>query len=132
MAVPRAPATLAAGAGRALGVVLIAVGAGAGAGDDSSFFWVAQPATRPPISSAARLVFMLLLPVSYSVDYYALNNIWANMNKLARGKRADQRRRMLEVLEQFRVIVKSIRRHYQDVERRAGVTGAQLWALAQV
>jgi len=39
---------------------------------------------------------------------------------------------MLEVLEQFRIIVKSIRRHYQDVERRAGLTGAQLWALAQV
>ena len=39
---------------------------------------------------------------------------------------------MLEVLEQFRVIVKSIRRHYQDVERRAGLKGAQLWALAQV
>ena len=54
------------------------------------------------------------------------------MNKLARGIGADQRRRMLEVLEQFRVIVKSIRRHYQDVERRAGVTGAQLWALAQI
>ena len=54
------------------------------------------------------------------------------MNKLARGSGADQRRRMLEVLEQFRVIVKSIRRHYQDVERRAGVTGAQLWALAQI
>lgn len=54
------------------------------------------------------------------------------MNKLARGKGADQRRRMLEVLEQFRVIVKSIRRHYQDVERRAGVSGAQLWALAQI
>jgi len=54
------------------------------------------------------------------------------MNKLARGIGADQRRRMLEVLEQFRVIVKSIRRHYRDVERRAGVTGAQLWALAQI
>ena len=54
------------------------------------------------------------------------------MNKLARGIGAGQRRRMLEVLEQFRVIVKSIRRHYQDVERRAGVTGAQLWALAQI
>jgi DNA-binding MarR family transcriptional regulator len=39
---------------------------------------------------------------------------------------------MLEVLAQFRVIVKSIRRHYQDVERRAGVKGAQLWALAQI
>ncbi|HYY61933.1 MAG TPA: MarR family transcriptional regulator [Burkholderiales bacterium] len=53
------------------------------------------------------------------------------MNKLARRKGTD-RRRMLEVLEQFRVIVKSIRRHYQDVERRAGVSGAQLWALAQI
>lgn len=39
---------------------------------------------------------------------------------------------MLEVLEQFRVIVKSIRQHYRDVEHRAGLTGAQLWALAQV
>jgi MarR family transcriptional regulator, organic hydroperoxide resistance regulator len=54
------------------------------------------------------------------------------MNKLARTKRGGGRRRMLEVLEQFRVIVKSIRRHYQDVERRAGLKGAQLWALAQV
>src|SRR5438067_13494196 len=54
------------------------------------------------------------------------------MNKLARRKRGGERRRMLEVLEQFRIIVKSIRRHYQDVERRAGLTGAQLWALAQV
>jgi DNA-binding MarR family transcriptional regulator len=47
-------------------------------------------------------------------------------------KNSLQRRRMLEVLEQFRIIVKSIKRHYQDVERRAGLSGAQLWALAQV
>ena len=48
------------------------------------------------------------------------------MNKrLLAGKSVD-------VLEQFRIIVKSIRRHYQDVERRAGLKGAQLWALAQV
>src|SRR5204862_7148288 len=47
-------------------------------------------------------------------------------------KKAVQRRRMLEVLEQFRIIVKSIKRHYQDVERRAHLKGAQLWALAQV
>jgi len=39
---------------------------------------------------------------------------------------------MLQVLEQFRIVVKSIRRHYQDVERRAGLSGAQLWALAEV
>ncbi len=39
---------------------------------------------------------------------------------------------MLEVLEQFRIIVRSIRRHYLAVERRAGLSGAQLWALAQI
>jgi DNA-binding MarR family transcriptional regulator len=39
---------------------------------------------------------------------------------------------MLEVLEQFRIIVKSIKGHYQDVERRAHLKGAQLWALSQV
>ena len=56
------------------------------------------------------------------------------MNKRTRAKavKSLQRRRMLDVLEQFRVIVKSIRRHYQDVERRAGLSGAQLWALAQI
>ena len=54
------------------------------------------------------------------------------MKKSARGPATADRRRMLDVLEQFRIIVKSIRRHYQDVERRAGVSGAQLWALAQV
>src|SRR5258708_36963764 len=39
---------------------------------------------------------------------------------------------MLEVLAQFRVVFKSIRRHYQDVERRSGLTGALLWALAEI
>ena len=40
--------------------------------------------------------------------------------------------RMLEVLEQFRVIFKSVRRHYRSVEERSGISGALLWALAQV
>ena len=40
--------------------------------------------------------------------------------------------RMLEVLGQFRVIVKSIRSHYQQVELRSGISGAQLWALAHL
>src|SRR3954462_14448736 len=69
--------------------------------------------------------------------HYVPNNICTNMNKLASGKspshkRVSERRRMLDVLEQFRVIVKSIRRHYQSVEARAGVSGAQLWTLAQI
>src|SRR6185503_15349966 len=41
-------------------------------------------------------------------------------------------RRMLEVLAQFRVVIKSVRRHYQDVERRSGLSGAQLWALSKM
>jgi DNA-binding MarR family transcriptional regulator len=43
-----------------------------------------------------------------------------------------RQRRMLDVLEQFRVIVRSVRRHYQAVERQAGLSGAQLWALSEV
>jgi DNA-binding MarR family transcriptional regulator len=39
---------------------------------------------------------------------------------------------MLTVLAQFRVVFRSIRQHYQRVQRRAGVTGAQLWALAHI
>jgi MarR family transcriptional regulator, organic hydroperoxide resistance regulator len=54
------------------------------------------------------------------------------MKKLTSRKRGSERRRMLDVLEQFRIIVKSIRRHYQTVEARAGVSGAHLWALAQI
>ena len=40
--------------------------------------------------------------------------------------------KMLGVLQQFRILVKSIRSHYQQVENRSGVSGAQLWALAHV
>lgn len=47
-------------------------------------------------------------------------------------RNAAKTRKMLEVLQQFRVVFRSIRRHYQNVERRAGITGAQLWALSQV
>ena len=39
---------------------------------------------------------------------------------------------MLAVLEQFRILFKSARRHYYHVERQAGISGAQLWALAEV
>jgi len=39
---------------------------------------------------------------------------------------------MLEVLALFRVVFKSIRGHYLTVERRAGISGAQLWALAHI
>jgi DNA-binding MarR family transcriptional regulator len=39
---------------------------------------------------------------------------------------------MLEVLGQFRILFKSVRRHYGEVLRRAGMGGAQLWALSHI
>jgi len=44
----------------------------------------------------------------------------------------DRNSRMLEVLKLFRILVKSIRGHYQAVENRSGVSGAQLWALSHI
>lgn len=40
--------------------------------------------------------------------------------------------KMPEVLQQFRIVMKSIRSHYQQVEKRSGVSGAQLWALVPI
>lgn len=45
---------------------------------------------------------------------------------------ARRQRKMLAVLAQFRVLFRSVREHYQRVQRRSGVSGAQLWALAHV
>lgn len=54
---------------------------------------------------------------------------------LKRGGKArasSKNSKMLEVLKLFRMLVKSIRGHYQVVENRSGVSGAQLWALTHV
>jgi MarR family transcriptional regulator, organic hydroperoxide resistance regulator len=48
-----------------------------------------------------------------------------------RGESAKQKK-MLEVLGQFRILFKSVRRHYGEVLRRTGIGGAQLWALSHV
>lgn len=37
-----------------------------------------------------------------------------------------------QVLRQFRVIFKSVRKHFQAIEQAAGISGAQLWALARI
>jgi DNA-binding MarR family transcriptional regulator len=44
----------------------------------------------------------------------------------------DPRESMLEVLAQFRVLVRSIREHYRIVEDKASIGGAQLWALSEI
>jgi DNA-binding MarR family transcriptional regulator len=55
-----------------------------------------------------------------------------NFFMLMQTIRPARRKKMLEVLELFRVVFKSIRHHYRIVERKAGISGAQLWALAQI
>jgi len=55
------------------------------------------------------------------------------MKRRGPDRKANRRHhRMLEVLALFRIVFKSIREHYSAVERRAGISGAQLWALSQV
>lgn len=38
----------------------------------------------------------------------------------------------LEILGQFRIIFRSVRKHFQSVEERLGISGALLWALAVI
>ncbi|MGL4997218.1 MAG: MarR family winged helix-turn-helix transcriptional regulator [Deefgea sp.] len=38
----------------------------------------------------------------------------------------------VEVLKQFRIVFKSIRKHFQSIEDELGISGAQLWALAEI
>ena len=54
------------------------------------------------------------------------------MSRAAAPSSAAQHQRMLEVLRLFRVVFKSIRQHYKSVQSRAGISGAQLWALSQI
>jgi len=41
-------------------------------------------------------------------------------------------KKRLEVLKQFRVLLRSIKRHYQWVEEQCGLSGAQVWALSEI
>lgn len=45
---------------------------------------------------------------------------------------AARHKRMLEVLAQFRIVFKAVRRHYGEVRNRSGISGAQLWALSLI
>lgn len=39
---------------------------------------------------------------------------------------------VMAVLKEFRLIFKSVKRHFQWVEKQTGISGAQLWAMATV
>jgi len=38
----------------------------------------------------------------------------------------------LEVLRQFRVIFRSVRKHFQQIEKSVGISGSQLWAVSVI
>ncbi|MDR3415245.1 MAG: MarR family transcriptional regulator [Nevskia sp.] len=56
----------------------------------------------------------------------------AARDELARS--ADQRTADFarQVLKKFRIVFSSIRTHYRDVESECGLSGSQLWALAEI
>jgi DNA-binding MarR family transcriptional regulator len=53
-------------------------------------------------------------------------------NRRAGGARPKQRAAALEVLKKFRQIFRAAKAHFREVERNAGVSGAQLWLLAEL
>lgn len=55
-------------------------------------------------------------------------------SRVRNGRAPDQSDSKLEiaVLEQFRLIFRSAKKHFQWVQERAGVSGAQLWLLAEI
>jgi len=50
----------------------------------------------------------------------------------ARKAAAAEQPLMLDVLKQFRLLLRAMESHYRQVERRSGLGGAQLWALAEI
>ncbi|MDA8327809.1 MAG: MarR family transcriptional regulator [Betaproteobacteria bacterium] len=40
--------------------------------------------------------------------------------------------RTQETLRKFRIIFSSVKKHFQDIELKCGVTGAQLWAISEI
>ncbi len=37
-----------------------------------------------------------------------------------------------EALKKFRIVFSSVKKHFEDIEARCGVSGAQLWALSEI
>jgi DNA-binding MarR family transcriptional regulator len=49
-----------------------------------------------------------------------------------KARHADGAERAARVLRQFRIIFNAVKAHFREVEKRAGVAGAQLWALSVI
>lgn len=49
--------------------------------------------------------------------------------ELASSSREEQAR---DALRRFRVVFSTVKKHFQDIESKCGVSGAQLWAISEV
>lgn len=49
-----------------------------------------------------------------------------------RSRPPEQAPETIEALQNFRIIFRSVRRHFHEVEERCGISGSQLWALSVV
>jgi DNA-binding MarR family transcriptional regulator len=56
----------------------------------------------------------------------------SNNDKPARTRKVESPSPAMEALQHFRLIFKSVKKHFHWVEEQTGVNGAQLWALAAV
>jgi DNA-binding MarR family transcriptional regulator len=53
-------------------------------------------------------------------------------SKTAGRQSADNRESSIRVLRQFRIVFNAVKAHFQQVEKQAGIGGAQVWALSVV
>lgn len=56
----------------------------------------------------------------------------ATRKSTVRTPDTDEPERAVRVLRQFRLVFNTIKSHFQQMERRAGVGGAQVWALSVI
>jgi DNA-binding MarR family transcriptional regulator len=45
---------------------------------------------------------------------------------------AAQEQKIIDVLKQFRIVLRSVKQHFSWIEAQCGVSGAQLWALGKI
>jgi len=53
--------------------------------------------------------------------------------RVARVPKSDaHEQKIIEVLKQFRIVLRSVKQHFSSIEAQCGVSGAQLWALGKI
>ncbi len=54
------------------------------------------------------------------------------MEAIVRSDSETREKQAHDVLRKFRVVFSSVKRHFEDIESKCGVSGAQLWAISEI